>query len=202
MRVIWAALALGAAQMASADCLTAPSIVQGVSFTRSDGRQGFAQRQGDDVVIDYATGTGPWQDQRRTWLGFYEVQTDQYFQDDPDAVGGGTKHVTQAFNGQMPAPAAGANWSMTMEYHEVQDNSSEVGHIDYDARYQVAFHALAEIGGTISGCPYRAIPVEATFRGPDDSFTRRWLYFTDLGFALETKRDGKTLKIKTMVAAH
>ena len=53
--------------------------------------------------------------------------------------------------------------------------------------YSVSYSYLAESTATLSGCSYRILPVEATFINAETDLTRRFIYFPDLGFGLETR---------------
>lgn len=189
-----------AAQPAVADCLTAASVDKGVVFSRADGRSGLAERHGADVFIDYDTGPTPWTDERQGRFGLYETSTTQYFQDDPDAVGGGSTDAVRTFSGKPPKPVAGGSWSGTVRSRVWQNNSSEAGGYGYKEKYQASYVFLAEKTVKLSGCSYRVLPVEASFVGKDDSYTRRWLYFPDLGFGLETRMNGQDNGLKALKA--
>lgn len=183
---------------ALAACLGKTSIDNGVVFTRADGRHGHAIRQAGGIFIDYDTGPGPWTDTRQTRLGIYEMSLSLYPQDDPDAVGGGPADTTRTFRGKLPEPVVGGVWSGNVKEKGWQNNSSQTGGYAFENRYVANFAFLPEISGKLSGCTYRAIPVEAQFTATTGSFTQRWLYFPDLGFGLETKRDGQANAVKTL----
>jgi hypothetical protein len=42
----------------------------------------------------------------------------------------------------------------------------------------------------LSGCSYRALTVEAEFTGKGGGRSQRWVYFSQLGLGIETRRDG------------
>ncbi len=62
------------------------------------------------------------------------------------------------------------------------------------------FTYLAAGRGKLSGCTYRILPVEAAITGKDATQTRRWPYFPDLGFGLETVHDGVKNGLTALVA--
>ena len=176
---------------AHADCLTAASLDAGVVFARADGRSGLAERRGADVFVDYDTGPGPWTDERLGRFGIYETSTTQYFQDDPDAVGGGSTDAARRFSVKPPDPVAGGGCTGTVRAQRWLHNAAWAGGYGYKVRYEASYVFQAEKTVKLSGCRYRAIPVEASFVASDDSHSRRWLYFPDLGFGLETRVNGQ-----------
>ncbi len=193
-------LLLGTAAPVMADCLDAGSIDKGVNFRRSDGHRGTAIRKGDQIVIDYAADKGPREDMRRAVTGIYEEETRQYLQDDPDAVGGGVNMELREFASAPPEPVVGQKWQTKAHLHRTSDNPSVVDNPDQDWTVQVEYYFLPEITGTISGCQYRAIPVEGRLSWKSWVLNQRWLYFPDLGFGLETKHNGVTAKVVALTA--
>lgn len=178
------------AMPAAADCVTANDLSKGVVFARADGHKGRVIAKGDGVFVDYAAGAPVWSDNRQTLLGIYELSSTHYRVEDPNMVGGGSTDTVQSFRGKPPVPVAGQGWSGVVKAHVRQNNSSESGGYDYDDRFKVSYAFLAERTVKLSGCSYKAIPVEANFVGKDNSHTQRWLYFPDLGFGLETRENG------------
>ena len=174
---------------ALAECVTADSLVKGVSFKRADGRAGRAVARDGGIYVDYAAGKGLWTDERQTLLGIYETNTTSFFSDE-ELIGSGDTRQTWKFRGKPPVPKAGESWKTRISADAVTDNSSEQGYQEWSGKFDAVYTFLPEMEAKLSGCAYRAIPVEATFLGEDGGFTRRWLYFADLGFGLETKRDG------------
>lgn len=197
--VLFAALVattpLAPTMVQAAECLTAESIDKGVVFTRKDKRTGVAIRRGKVISIDYAAGKGIWTDERATTYGVYESKITEFFEDEP-TVGGGDTVITQTFKGKPPEPKGGEGWTTVMKTAAISYNSSEVGYYEWKARHKVTYVFLPENNVKLSGCTYRVVPVEAAFVEDDGSgYKRRWLYFPDLGFGLETKRgdDGNGL---------
>lgn len=174
---------------ALAECVTADSLAKGVSFKRADGRAGRAVARDGGIYVDYAAGKGLWTDERKTLLGIYETNTTSFFSDE-ELIGSGDTRQTWKFRGKPPVPKAGESWKTRISADAVTDNSSEQGYQEWSGKFDAVYSFLPEMEAKLSGCTYRAIPVEATFLGDDGGFTRRWLYFADLGFGLETKRDG------------
>ena len=192
-------LLLGTAAPVMADCLDAGSIDKGVTFRRSDGHRGTAIRKGDQIVIDYAAENGVREDLRWAVSGIYEEETSQLLIDEP-SMGAGSFVEHRKFAGALPVPVAGQNWLAKVRLHRKTDNPSidPKDLKDQDFRMRVTYHFLPEITGAISGCQYRAIPVEGRITDGSWVLTQRWLYFPDLGFGLETKRDGVTAKVVAM----
>lgn len=184
---------------AGAECLTGASLETGVVFSRADGRSGLVERRGTEVFIDYDTGPTPWTDERQGPWGIYETHVVQYFQDE-DAVGGGPTDATRNFVGKLSEPLPDTGWTGKVRSDVWQTNSSEAGGFGYKVKYAASYAFLPEKTVKLSGCSYRAIPVEASFVAKDDSYTRRWLYFPDLGFGLETRFDGADNGLKSLKA--
>lgn len=174
---------------ALAECVTADSLAKGVSFKRADGRAGRVVARDGGIYVDYAAGKGLWTDERQTLLGIYETNTTSFFSDE-ELIGSGDTRQTWKLRGKPPVPKAGESWKTRISADAVTDNSSEQGYQEWSGKFDAVYTFLPEMEAKLSGCTYRAIPVEATFLGEDGGFTRRWLYFADLGFGLETKRDG------------
>lgn len=183
---------------AAAECLNADSIGKGVVFKRDDGRSGRAVAKDGGIFIDYSTNPGTFTDERQTLFGIYELTTTEYASDE-QLIGDGDTVQTWKFRGKPPQPEAGGAWRSKISAYTISYNSSEVGYQDWKGRLEVAFAFLPAKTVRISGCQYTVIPVEATFTDDDHGFTRRWLYFRDLGFGLETKRndDGNGLTALT-----
>ena len=189
MKLRLLALLLSLPTLAAADCVTPEDLSTGIAFTRQDGRGGLAKADGKTIVVDYAVKSQTaWHDWRRTTLGLYELAwgwtpTDEYY------VGGGPGgSYDYKFSGKPPVPTPGKTWSTTVRVTETQDNGTEFGpektRYSYDVTY--SFQATKEV--KLSGCPYTVLPVEATFTGPQGHYSRRWIYFPDLGFGLETRQ--------------
>jgi hypothetical protein len=170
-----------------AGCVTQDTLDKGVVFKRADGRSGMVTRADGGIFIDYATGSGYWTDERQTQLGIYETGARMYFSDE-ETIGGGDRVLTWKFRGKPVVPSAGDSWKTKISEKAVHYNSSEVGHYDTKDKLEAVYAFLPEETVTLSKCEYRVIPVEATFVCSEGGFTRRWLYFADLGFGLETRR--------------
>lgn len=184
---------------AGAECLTADSVKSGVVFKRADGRSGRVVARDGGIFVDYAAGKGLWTDERQTLLGIYEL-TATVFYSDEELIGTGATTQTWKFRGKPPVPKAGESWKTRITDNTVISNSSEQGYEDWSGKFDAVFSFLPAIEATLSGCTYRAVPVEATFLGDNGGFTRRWLYFSDLGFGLETKRDGQGIGLTALKA--
>ncbi len=170
-----------------AGCVTPESLDKGVVFKRADGRSGMVTRKDGGIFIDYATGPGYWTDERQTRLGIYESGTTAFYSDE-ESIGGGDTVLTWEFRGKPVVPEEYGSWKTRISEYGISYNSSEIGHQDWKDKLDAVFDFQAAKVVTISKCEYRVIPVEATFVGKNSGFTRRWLYFADLGFGLETRR--------------
>lgn len=184
---------------AAAECLTADSVKSGVVFKRADGRAGRVVARDGGIFVDYAAGKGMWTDERQTLLGIYELTTTTFYSDE-ELIGSGATTQTWKFRGKPPVPRVGESWKTRITDNTVISNSSEQGYEDWSGKFDAVFAFLPEMEATLSGCTYRAVPVEATFLGKNGGFTRRWLYFSDLGFGLETKRDGEGIGLTALKA--
>lgn len=174
--------------LSHARCVTADDLATGIAFKRQDGRTGLATAEGKKVKIDYATNPqGAWQDLRITDRGIYEASwgwtpTEEYY------VGGGPGGAYQySIQGKPPEPAAGKSWETTIRVKESHYDGTESGGdvLRYSVKALYSYQPVKE--AKLSGCTYRIQPVEATFTGKGVHQTRRWIYFPDLGFGLETR---------------
>ncbi len=187
---------------AAADCVTKADLVKGIAFTRQDGHAGRVQTQGGALVVDYVTDHKGWYDRRVTRFGVFETQFDLWLSD-AVLVGGEAPVMVWRFSPAPIAPQPDKGW--TASVHQV------VSHIGYGSQMvklvnrdksdlSAKFQFLTVIEAKLSGCSYRILPVEARFTGPGGSQTRRWIYFPDLGFGLETARDGVQNGLTALVA--
>lgn len=181
-------VALG--QGAAARCVGPDDVATGVTFTREDGRTGRLLLAGDAVKVNYDIRSDFWVDRRRVTGGVFETDTD-WWPVDEMAVGEGVLERHRRFD---PAPPAGLEpgGSFNAEVQETALNYAPVENspIRRDRVLAVRYAALEAQEVTLGGCGYRVIPVEATWTGEGAAATfQRWLYFADLGFAIETKTD-------------
>jgi hypothetical protein len=179
---------LATAAPALADCVTKDDLAVGVAFKRQDGRRGEIVSTGKGFAISYAAGSQTaWQDDRNTVMGIYET-TWAWTPTDEHYVGGGPGgYFEYKLAGKPPVPTPGTNWKTTVKVTTTQDYGLETGPEVTRRTYDAVFSYQAAKEATLSGCPYTIIPVEATFSNKTVHFTRRWIYFPDLGFGLETR---------------
>lgn len=193
--------------MAEARCVEAGDLRAGITFKRQDGRLGLV-RSGKDrgvVVVDYDSASGVSRDMRRSLWGVYETRTTLQGK-------GGETVISWKFEPRPQEPQAGGGWAGTVR--EGRRGAGEAlqlpgfGALEKDeldavrkgARVlRVSYSFLPERVVKLSGCRYRVVPVEAVFAGAGQGFSRRWVYFTDLGFGLETRRDGDANGIVALV---
>jgi hypothetical protein len=175
---------------ALAACLDAGSIDRGVVFTRADGRSGSAIRQGKAIAIDYAPGEAQWVDRRVARLGIFD-QSGEVFRpglaEGEAMVGGGPVSYVWKHASSPPEPAPGKTWSTTLRETTEEEVGLESGPEVIRRSYKASYSFSDPREVTLSGCSYRGITVEASYSAPGQSFERRWIYFPDLGFALETR---------------
>ena len=177
---------------AQADCVTPSSLAHGVSFTREDGRAGLIRSEGKRFAIDYAVNSNTaWQDKRQSWLGIYDAEWVSVPTDSYQAEGGPGGTYSYRFATQPPMPAPGTTWDTTVTQRGDQAVRFKLGPVAISQRdrtsYSVNYRFMAETAAKISGCSYRVLPVEAVFKNKTTDLTRRWIYFPDLGFGLETQ---------------
>jgi hypothetical protein len=200
-------LAVLAPAMAEARCVEAGDLRAGITFKRQDGRLGLV-RSGKDrgvVVVEYDSASGVSRDMRRSLWGVYETRTTLQGK-------GGETVISWKFEPRPQEPQAGGGWAGTVR--EGRRGAGEAlqlpgfGALEKDeleavrkgARVlRVSYSFLPERVVKLSGCRYRVVPVEAVFAGAGQGFSRRWVYFTDLGFGLETRRDGDANGIVALV---
>jgi len=174
--------------LADARCVTAKDLAAGVAFKRADGRNGLAVAANGGVKVDYAFGAKTaWNDQRQTDRGIYEktwgyTPTDDYIVG--EGPGGGYDYKLK---GKPPEPKAGQSWKTAIRVRESHYDGTESGGevLEYVVQAVYSFQAVKQ--AKLSGCTYDIQPVEATFTGKGVHQTRRWIYFPQLGFGLETR---------------
>ncbi len=182
------ALLLLTALPAAAECVTPASLAKGVTFTREDSRSGLIRAERHGFAVDYATNSKTaWQDQRLSRFGIYDIEwhstpTDDYF------VGGGPGgNFSYKFSGKPPLPKADTTWSTTVSERKSLEAGLQSGPVISRSSYKVTYSYLPTKTAKLSGCTYRILPVEAHFTNAETDLTRRFIYFPDLGFGLETR---------------
>lgn len=176
------------ASPAAADCVTAADLASGIAFKRQDGRSGWAQADGAVVNIDYASDPrNDWGDSRKARLGIYESLWSWYPSDEAVMGQGPGAGYVYKLAGQPPALTPGMAWASRVKMTETTDNGSEKGRESLSYTLRVSYTSLAVKTAKLSGCTYDVVPVEAHFTGDHTDLTRRWVYFPDLGFGLETR---------------
>lgn len=182
------ALCFGLALPVHAECVTVDSLTKGVTFTRQDGRTGLIRAAGKAFEIDYATNSKTaWADERLSRLGIYD-QSWHWSPSDEYYVGGGPGgDFTFKFKGKPPVPAKTTSWNTTVSERKSLEAGLESGPVISRASYSVTYSYQASKTAKLSGCSYTIQPIEATFQNKDAHLTRRWIYFPDLGFGLETR---------------
>jgi hypothetical protein len=185
-----AACLIALAAPAAAACLDAASIDRGVVFTRADGRSGTAIRQGKAIRVDYAAGDPQWTDTRLALWGIFD-QSGEVFRaslaEGEAMVGGGVLTYVWKHGSTPPEPAPAKDWSTTIREATQEEVGLETGPERARRTYTARYRFLEAKEVTLSGCSYASIAVEASYASADVSFARRWVYFPDLGFALETR---------------
>lgn len=176
---------------AGARCVGPGDLASGVAFTREDGRTGLAVARDGGVFLNYDARSPVWTDQRQTILGLFERDIRWFPQDEP-TMGGAEAHRVRHFQPALPRQVlpglhvAGEVWEKV-----TTETQTDLGTLTDRYTYQADWQALEPLTVTIGGCAYAVIPVEATWTSTDPGAARfafqRWLYFTDLGFAIETK---------------
>lgn len=176
---------------AAADCLNKDNLATGIAFIRQDGSTGNVIAKGKDVLVEYVTNRNGWYDSRTTKAGIFETHF-TFWLSDALLVGSVPPVYDWRFKSALPELAPGMQWETRIRQIETNvgygtemvEMVSKRGS-DIDAQFVVKPEAEAKL----SGCSYRIWPVEASFLGKAGKATRRWIYFPDLGFGLETVRD-------------
>lgn len=187
---------------AAADCVTAADLAKGIAFTRQDGHKGRITSQGAALLVEYVIDRQAWTDARVTRLGIYEQHFALWLSDDV-IVGGDPPEFDWVFSPPPPAPRPGMSWLTNIWQTEtdIGYGSQMVKIISHkNSGIEASFRYKSLSTAKLSGCTYRVQPVEATFKGLNSSFTRRWIYFPDIGFGLETRRDGVKNGLIALVA--
>lgn len=175
---------------AGAACLDAASIDEGIEFKLADGRHGVARKEGRAVRADYARGDAQWTDERSGWLGIFDSEASLFrapLAPGESMVGGGTQTFRWSYSGVPPKPVAGKSWKTTIKEVSTEDIGIESGPVTNRRSYTASYSFVEPREVTLSGCKYQVVAVEGSFVSGEMRFTRRWLYFTDLGFGLETR---------------
>lgn len=229
MVVMSAALVLLASDGRAQDCLTGADLAGGIAVQTQDGRVYQVRAAGEDVAVRMARQAG------RSGLfsemtfakGVYmtrdlatEVDGAPAPADGAVVVGGNDGGVIDEKHGygrNAPLPVAGKSWQGTVKLLRDQDGPSIGPQDQIKARLAAEYRFLAEKMVTLSGCPYRIIPVEMALRVTSESrataagvplewiadaegqayLTRRLIYFPDLGFSVITK-EGSDLDVAGM----
>jgi hypothetical protein len=168
-------------------------LVVGISFTRKDGSRGVARREGDGIVfIDYVTNRGAWLDRRRVRNGVFEISRVVEESEEP-VVGNSAPDYAWTFSRKLIDPADGATWSGRVKEVVEVTISDEKGTVERQrTSWSASYRCFDPREVTLSGCSYRVLTVEASFSGENGDRSQRWVYFTDLGLGLETRRDGRS----------
>jgi hypothetical protein len=182
--------------------VTQGDLTKGVLFTRKDGTTGQITAKGKALQVEYVTNRKGWHDSRTTRLGIFETHFSSWLSD-AVLVGSAPPVFDWSFSPSPPVPRPGVTW-----HTGIRQTETDVGYgtemVELVSRrgsnIEATFTYLAEAEAKLSGCTYRILPVEATFKGRDSTFTRRWIYFPDLGFGLETRRDGVGNGLTALVA--
>lgn len=175
----------------AADC--GLTLSKGISFTRQDGSRGLARMESDGgVVIDYVTNKGARIDRRGVTQGVFE--TWRVFADSEyPVVGSAPPEWRWSYSPKPVEPDAGLVWTgRVRESYDLVTYGAEMreSHNRSRQNWQATFTFLPQAEVRLSGCYYMTIPVEATFSNGSGQRSQRWVYFPQLWFGIETKRDG------------
>jgi hypothetical protein len=164
-----------------ARCVTADDLVTGVTFKRENGRSGLVTREGKEIVIDYSTMSN---------FHYNELPT----------VGGGYPFYEWKFASRPTEPRPGKSWRAEVTERREEDIGTErMPPPDISQRTQrYVAEALREV--TLSGCTYSAFTVNLTIGSGKSAGTRRYIYFPDLGFGLETRVGNTRIGLTAMEA--
>ncbi|MBE2278174.1 MAG: hypothetical protein IAE87_17975 [Rhodobacteraceae bacterium] len=177
--------------VAAAGCAFA-DLAKGVIFQRQDGSRGLARADSDGtVVIDYVTNRGAWTDQRRVKDGIFEISRVVEESEEP-VVGASAPSYSWSYSPRPPRPVDGMSWTGKVRERVEVTLSDAAGTVQRQkTRWTANFRVFDPRAVKLSGCSYQALAVEAHFVGEQGARSQRWVYFPDLGFGIETRRDGK-----------
>lgn len=174
--------------IASARCVTADDLAQGITFKREDGRTGLIQAKDGALVVNYATNPkGAWQDLRVTERGIYEISRASTPTEDYIVGGGPGGYFTYKRSGTPPEPMPGKIWKTKVSQKLATDDGTEFGSKVARSSYQATYSFLPVTEAKLSGCTYRIQPVEVQYKASNTDNMQRFIYFPDLGFGLETR---------------
>ena len=188
----------------AASCTSYAELGRGIVFKRKDGSRGLARRESDGtVVIDYVNNQGDRVDRRKVVKGVFETWR-KYSDSEYPVVGSAPPEWTWKFSPKPVEPEAGGSWS-----GKVNELRDDVGYGAYmkeihsrsRTTWKATYSFLQTGEANFSGCHYMTLPVEAVFIGEQGTRSQRWIYFPQLGFGIETKRDGVANGITSMQAA-
>ena len=179
-----------------------PDLSKGISFKRQDGSRGLARSEADGLVtIDYVTNRGYWLDRRRVTHGVFEVSRTVEESEEP-VVGSSAPTFTWTHSPKVIWPEDGATWTGKIKEVREVTISDEAGTVDRSRdRWTATFRCFDPRDVTLSGCSFRALTVEANFDNGTVTRDQRWVYFTQLGLGIETRRDGVTNGLVALTAA-
>lgn len=182
-------------------CVTAEDAAFGIRFTLADGAEGRVEVTGQMVELDYATNKGSKIDQRQSRYGVYDIKQTRQDSELP-IVGSGPDSYSWFFQTTPPRPKPGMVWHGTLR-QELDRVGYGVEMVELHSRTQVTYGATwtAREGKevTLSGCPYQVLPIEMT-RDGETKVAGRWIWFVDLGFGIQTVREGKANGLTGLMA--
>ena len=173
-----AAMTLRCAVPASAGCLTAANLAPGITFTRA----GLAMADGDHVTAKASAWTG----QRTTRLGGYEQSANFPFNEEM-TLGSGSPDCEWTFAKSPPIPTSGTTFQTRVKQGRDANIGTEFPNPPDIDTCTPTCTVVARSQGKLSSCTCAAIPGKAVFTFATDTATQRWLYFSDLGFGIETR---------------
>lgn len=166
--------------LGQADCLVQSDILGGVNFERQDGHLGQAVLNSDQLRINYASDAASYLDKRNTAIGIYETSW-TWLPYEAEATDQRLEY-RYSYSGQPPLPQENITWKSEVTVQETPTLGPPKTYV-LNATY--SFQPLRR--ANLSDCSYQVIPVEARFSGNGVDYTRRWFYFTELGFGLEVR---------------
>jgi hypothetical protein len=182
-------------------CVTAEDATTGVRFTLADGAEGTVQVSGQMVALNYATNKGARIDERQSRYGIYDVKRLRQDSELP-VVGSGADRLSWFYQTTPPRPEPGMVWHGTLR-QELDQVGYGTEMVELHSRSQVSYGATWTVlegkEVTLSGCPYRVLPVEMT-RDGETAVAGRWIWFAELGFGIQTIREGKSNGITGLTA--
>ena len=185
------AIACLASPTSAAECVSADDLATGIVFEQQQLGRGLIQTvEGNRLRTTYTSSSSAQGEESVALWGIYSESYHVW----NDGAGLATpQDWTDSFRFSVkpPLPEAGLNWSAKItrkrkgeiDGETVTDKATEAVSFTYDAPRSVTF----------GSCDYAVMTVTGRFTAEGVDFIRRYAYFPDLGFGLQTRWVDNTL---------